>query len=144
MHLRRRLVPAKSPWSTPLIAAVTSIAVVAAAAIGGHDILETQETGSGPIEVASASESFGDGETVMVDDPAIAAQGDGSGPRAVKQFHRDEPFSSFAVTWKGQRDVAAFVRAKQPDGSWSEWYDMDAMSYSGDDPSATNGTSTLR
>ena len=143
MHLRRRLVPAKSPWSPPLIAAVTSIAVVAAAAIGGHDILETQETGSGPIEVASASESFGDGETVMVDDPAIAAQGDGSGPRAVKQFHRDDPFSSFAVTWKGQRDVAAFVRAKQQDGSWSEWYDIDANAYSSDDPSATNGTELI-
>ena len=91
----------------------------------------------------SHSESFGSGETVVVDDPAIASQGDGSGPRAVKQFHRDETFSSFAVTWKGPRDVAAFVRAKQPDGSWSEWYDMDAMSYSGNDPSATNGTELI-
>ena len=122
---------------------VTSIAVVTTAAFGGHTILQTQEAGNGPIEVSSHSESFGSGETVVVDDPAIASQGDGSGPRAVKQFHRDETFSSFAVTWKGPRDVAAFVRAKQPDGSWSEWYDMDAMSYSGDDPSATNGTELI-
>ena len=143
MHLKRRLVATKSRWSTPIIAAVTSIAVVSTAALGGHTILQTQEAGSGPIEVASHSESFGSGETVVVDDPAIASQGDGSGPRAVKQFHRDETFSSFAVTWKGSRDVAAFVRAKQPDGSWSEWYDMDAMSYSGDDPSATNGTELI-
>ena len=143
MQQKRRLVPAKSRWSTPIIAAVTSIAVVSTAALGGHTILQTQEAGSGPIEVASHSESFGSGETVVVDDPAIASQGDGSGPRAVKQFHRDETFSSFAVTWKGPRDVAAFVRAKQPDGSWSEWYDMDAMSYSGDDPSATNGTELI-
>ena len=94
-------------------------------------------------QVSSHSESFGSGETVVVDDPAIASQGDGSGPRAVKQFHRDETFSSFAVTWKGSRDVAAFARAKQPDGSWSEWYDMDSMSYSSDDPSATNGTELI-
>lgn len=143
MQQKRRLVPAKSRWSTPIIAAVTSIAVVTTAAFGGHTILQTQEAGNGPIEVSSHSESFGSGETVIVDDPAIASQGDGSGPRAVKQFHRDETFSSFAVTWKGPRDVAAFVRAKQPDGSWSEWYDMDAMSYSGDDPSATNGTELI-
>ena len=133
----------KSTWSTPVIATVTSIAVVAAAAVGGQTLIQTQEAGSGPIEVSSASESFGSGETVVVDDPAIAAQGEGEGPRAVKQFHRDETFSSFAVTWKGTRDVAAFVRAKQPDGSWSEWYDMDSMSYNNDDPNATNGTELI-
>ena len=143
MHLKRRLVPAKSTWSTPVIATVTSIAVVAAAAVGGQTLIQTQEAGSGPIEVSSASETFGSGETVVVDDPAIAAQGEGEGPRAVKQFHRDETFSSFAVTWKGTRDVAAFVRAKQPDGSWSEWYDMDSMSYNNDDPNATNGTELI-
>ncbi|MDK8896844.1 N-acetylmuramoyl-L-alanine amidase [Corynebacterium sp. MSK004] len=143
MHLKRRLVPAKSTWSTPVIATVTSIAVVAAAAVGGQPLIQTQEAGSGPIEVSSASETFGSGETVVVDDPAIAAQGEGEGPRAVKQFHRDETFSSFAVTWKGTRDVAAFVRAKQPDGSWSEWYDMDSMSYNNDDPNATNGTELI-
>ena len=85
MHLKRRLVATKSRWSTPIIAAVTSIAVVSTAALGGHTILQTQEAGSGPIEVASHSESFGSGETVVVDDPAIASQGEGSGPRAVKQ-----------------------------------------------------------
>ena len=143
MHLKRRLVPAKSTWSTPVIATVTSIAVVAAAAVGGQTLIQTQEAGSGPIEVSSASETFGSGETVVVDDPAIAAQGEGEGPRAVKQFHRDETFSSFAITWKGTRDVAAFVRAKQPDGSWSEWYDMDSMSYNNDDPNATNGTELI-
>lgn len=143
MHLKRRLVPAKSTWSTPVVATVTSIAVVAAAAVGGQTLIQTQEAGSGPIEVSSASETFGSGETVVVDDPAIAAQGEGEGPRAVKQFHRDETFSSFAVTWKGTRDVAAFVRAKQPDGSWSEWYDMDSMSYNNDDPNATNGTELI-
>ena len=143
MQLRRRLVPTKSKWSTPIIAAVTSVSMVAAAAFGGHQVLRTQENGSGPIEVASASTSFGDGETVVVDDAAISAQGEGDGPRAVKQFHRDEPFSMFAVTWKGARDVAAFVRAKQADGSWSQWYGMDNSGYTNDDPNATNGTELI-
>ncbi|MDO5033131.1 N-acetylmuramoyl-L-alanine amidase [Corynebacterium sp.] len=143
MQLRQRIVPTKSRWSTPVIAAVTSISVIAAAALGGQGILKTQDDASGPIEVSSASESFAGGETVVIDDPAIAAQGEGDGPRAVKQFHRDEPFSMFAVTWKGSRDVAAFVRAKQADGSWSEWYNMDSMAYSNDDPNATNGTELI-
>lgn len=101
LRLRRRIVPTKSKWSTPVIAAVTSISMVAAAAFGGNQVLRTQENGSGPIDVASASTSFGDGETVIVEDAAISAQAEGDGPRAVKQFHRDEPFSMFAVTWKG-------------------------------------------
>ncbi|EEI77727.1 putative secreted protein [Corynebacterium striatum] len=143
LRLRRRIVPTKSKWSTPLIAAVTSISMVAAAAFGSNQVLRTQENGSGPIDVSSASTSFGDGETVIVEDAAISAQGEGDGPRAVKQFHRDEPFSMFAVTWKGPRDVAAFVRAKQADGSWTQWYDMDSLSYNNDDPNAVNGTELI-
>lgn len=143
LRLRRRIVPTKSKWSTPLIAAVTSISMVAAAAFGSNQVLRTQENGSGPIDVSSASTSFSDGETVIVEDAAISAQGEGDGPRAVKQFHRDEPFSMFAVTWKGPRDVAAFVRAKQADGSWTQWYDMDSLSYNNDDPNAVNGTELI-
>ena len=36
--------------------------------------------------------------------------------------------------------MAAFVRAKQADGSWTQWYDMDSLSYNNDDPNAVNGT----
>ena len=43
LRLRRRIVPQKSKWSTPLIAAVTSISMVAAAAFGGNQVLRTQE-----------------------------------------------------------------------------------------------------
>lgn len=111
-----------------------------AAAFGGQQVLKTQDSGSGgPIEVKNASESFSDADSVVVDDPAVAAQGDGEGPRAVKHFHRDEPFNMFAVTWEGKRDVHSFVRSKQEDGSWSEWFDMDAMNY-GD---GKNGTELI-
>ncbi|ERS51364.1 MULTISPECIES: N-acetylmuramoyl-L-alanine amidase [Corynebacterium] len=140
MKQRRRLVPTRSPWTTPVIATVSSIALVMAAAFGGQQVLKTQDSGSGgPIEVKNASESFSDADSVVVDDPAVAAQGDGEGPRAVKHFHRDEPFNMFAVTWEGKRDVHSFVRSKQEDGSWSEWFDMDAMNY-GD---GKNGTELI-
>lgn len=140
MKQRRRLVPTRSPWTTPVIATVSSIALVMAAAFGGQQVLKTQDSGSGgPIEVKNSSESFSDADSVVVDDPAVAAQGDGEGPRAVKHFHRDEPFNMFAVTWEGKRDVHSFVRSKQEDGSWSEWFDMDAMNY-GD---GKNGTELI-
>ena len=140
MKQRRRLVPTRSPWSTPVIATVSSIALVMAAAFGGQQVLKTQDSGSGgPIEVKNASESFSNADSVVVDDPAVAAQGDGEGPRAVKHFHRDETFNMFAVTWEGKRDVHSFVRSKQEDGSWSEWFDMDAMNY-GD---GKNGTELI-
>ncbi|MBK4164301.1 N-acetylmuramoyl-L-alanine amidase [Corynebacterium macginleyi] len=140
MKQRRRLVPTRSPWTTPVIATVSSIVIVAVSAFGGQQVLKTQDSHSAaPIEVKNASANFSDAESVVVDDPAVAAQGDGDGPRAVKHFHRDEPFNMFAVTWEGKRDVHSFVRSKQKDGSWSEWFDMDAMNYN----EGKNGTELI-
>ncbi len=140
MQQRRRLVPTRSKWSTPVIAAVTSIALAATAAFGGQQVLKTQDSNNGgPIEVKNASASFSDGESIVVDDPAVAAQGDGEGRRAVKQFHRDDTFNMFAVTWEGKRNINSFVRSKQQDGSWSEWLPMDAMNYT----EGKNGTELI-
>ena len=140
MQQRRRLVPTRSKWSTPVIAAVTSIALAVTAAFGGQQVLKTQDSSNGgPIEVKNSSSSFSDGESIVVDDPAVAAQGDGESRRAVKQFHRDETFNMFAVTWEGKRDINSFVRSKQQDGSWSEWLPMDAMNYT----EGKNGTELI-
>ena len=140
MQQRRRLVPTRSKWSTPVIAAVTSIALAVTAAFGGQQVLKTQDSGNGgPIEVKNSSSSFSDGESIVVDDPAVAAQGDGESRRAVKQFHHDETFNMFAVTWEGKRDINSFVRSKQQDGSWSEWLPMDAMNYT----EGKNGTELI-
>ena len=137
---RRRLVPAKSSWATPVTATLAAIAVAAAAAFGGNQILNTQSGGSGPIDATSSSANFGDGNTVVVDDPAIASQGEGAGPRAVKEFRQDDPFSMFALTWQGQKDVAAFVRAEQEDGSWGEWFSAEPMDVTTE---GTNGTDLI-
>ena len=123
MKQRRRLNPA-SARKTPVLAAVTSVALVAAGAFGGNEILKTQDVGGGEVNVTSSSASFGDGENVVVEDAAIATQGEGDEPRTVKEFTRDEEFSIFGLTWTGDRDIAAYVRAQRADGSWSEWYHM--------------------
>lgn len=127
MQLRRRLAPAKSRWTTPITAVATSVALVAAAAFGGNQILSTQSAGSDPIDATTETTSFSSGDTVTVDDPAIASQGLGAGPRAVKEFHRDQPFSMFALTWEGDKDVAAFVRPQKADGTWGEWFSAEPM-----------------
>ena len=124
MKQRRRLNPS-SARKTPVLAAVTSVALVAAGAFGGNEILKTQEVGAGDVNVTSASASFGDGDNVVVDDAAIATQGGSDEPRTVKEFTRDEEFSIFGLTWTGERDIAAYVRAERADGTWSEWYAMD-------------------
>ncbi|MDY3128199.1 MAG: N-acetylmuramoyl-L-alanine amidase [Corynebacterium sp.] len=140
MLQRRRLVPTRKAWACPVTAVLAATAVATAAAFGGNQILNTQDAGSGPIEATSNSASFDDGATVVVDDPAIAAQGDGTGPRAVKEFRQDEKFSQFAVTWEGDKDLAAFVRAEQADGTWSEWYDLEPM---GIESTGVNGTDLI-
>src|SRR5699024_11132207 len=124
---RRRLVPTRSSWATPVTAILAATAVAAAAAFGGNQSLNTQSGGPGPIETTSSSANFGDGDTVAVDDPAIAAQAGGAGPRAVKEFRQDDPFSMFALTWQRKKDVGAFVRAEQEDGFWGEWFNAEPM-----------------
>lgn len=123
MKQRRRLNPS-SGRKTPVLAAVTSVALVAAGAFGGNEILKTQDVGGGEVNVTSSSTSFGDGANVVVEDAAIATQGEGDQPRTVKEFSRDEEFSIFGLTWTGERDIAAYVRAQRADGTWSEWYHM--------------------
>lgn len=141
MQLRRRLVPTQSKWATPVVAIIASVSVVAAAVFAGNDILNTQSAGNGPIETTTSQANFGDGETVVVDDPAIAAQGGEGGPRAVKEFHQDEPFSQFALTWEGgDKDLAAFVRPQLADGTWGEWYDAEPL---GIETGGTNGTELI-
>ena len=72
MQQRRRLVPTRSKWSTPVIVAVTSIALAVTAAFGGQQVLKTQDSNNGgPIEVKNASASFSDGESIVVDDLSL-------------------------------------------------------------------------
>jgi len=138
---RRRIATSRQASVSPTLAVVLSIALVVTAAFGGNQILQTQDAGSGPIDVSQATASFASGDNVVVDDAAIAAQGGEPGPRTVKEFTRDEEFSMFAVTWTGDRDIAAFVRSQNADGSWRQWYPAEPVGQSG--PNGENGTELL-
>ena len=125
MKQRRHLNPSTRK-KTPVIAVASTLAVIAASVFGGNEILKTQDVGSANIQVSSSTASLADAKSIIVDDPAVATQGEGDEARTVKEFVRDEEFSVFGLTWEGDRDIAAFVRAERPDGTWSEWYEMDA------------------
>ncbi|AZA08311.1 N-acetylmuramoyl-L-alanine amidase [Corynebacterium pseudopelargi] len=140
MQQRRRLIPAKK---RPVIALVSALAVAASGVVGlqATNVINTDGEGIAPVTAAVDTESLAEGINVVIDDAAIAAQG-GEGPRTVKEFHRDQTFSQFAVTWEGEKDIAAFVRAKRPDGSWSEWYDTEPMNF-GNGSSSKRGTDLI-
>lgn len=124
MPQRRRL---HAGSQRPVLAAVLAITLIASAALGIGGIQKTQNAGLDPIAASLTTTSFDGGENVVVEDSAITAQGEEPGPRNVKEFSRDEPFSLFALSWQGQRDLAAFFRAQREDGSWGPWYDADPL-----------------
>ncbi|SDL98040.1 Uncharacterized conserved protein, contains LGFP repeats [Corynebacterium mycetoides] len=125
MQQRRRLTR-PAPGKNPVLAALMSVALIAAAAFGGNQIMNVQSLGGGDVSVDLASESLGAGENIAVDDAAVMTQGvEQTEHRVVKEFTREQPFSMVALTWEGERDIVAFVRAERADGTWSEWYRMD-------------------
>lgn len=142
MQQKRRLTAARPK---PVAAIVLTAALAITGALGGNKILNTDGPDATNVEVLNESVSFDSGTNVLVDDPAIATQGDGTGgtARTVKEFTRDEEFSQFALTWYGERDIAAFVRAEMPDGSWSPWYDMDPQDSGYINPDGINGTELI-
>ncbi|MDK8845307.1 N-acetylmuramoyl-L-alanine amidase [Corynebacterium sp. MSK297] len=132
MHLRRRIGTSGSlrNWASasPVVAVTATAALVVTAAFGGHQVLQTQNAGSGQAEASISTANFSSGTATVVDDPAVATQGDGPAPsRAVQEFTKDEEFDSFALTWSGDRDINAHFRSKRADGSWTEWFEADAL-----------------
>ncbi|AKF29027.1 hypothetical protein YH66_14475 [[Brevibacterium] flavum] len=119
---------------------LTAVLGASGLAAAGTQYLNTQGEGIGPVAVQNDSESFNSGTNVVVEDAAVTAQGEGGGARTVKEFQRDQQFSSFALTWSGQKDVTAFVRAEQEDGTWSQWYDLEPMV---NEDQGTNGTELI-
>ncbi|ANR63759.1 hypothetical protein C627_14225 [Corynebacterium glutamicum ZL-6] len=138
MQQRRRISETrKKPMLAIILTAVLGASGLAAA---GTQYLNTQGEGIGPVAVQNDSESFNSGTNVVVEDAAVTAQGEGGGARTVKEFQRDQQFSSFALTWTGKKDITAFVRAEQEDGTWSQWYDLEPMV---NEDQGTNGTELI-
>lgn len=125
--LQRRTI--RTTTSRPLWAFLLSTALIASAAVGVQNgITKTQSAGIEPVSASMETASFNDGATVVVDDPAVAAQGGESGPRAVKEFTRDKEFSMFALTWNGEKDVTAHFRGQRADGTWTQWFQAEPAS----------------
>ena len=141
MQQRRRIATSGQTSVNPTLAVILTLALIASAAFGGNRILQTQDGGGSPIEVATATESFASGDNVLIDDAAIASQSGVPGPRTVKEFSRDEEFSLFALTWINDNDVAAYVRAEMPDGSWGPWWSAEPIGDMG--PNGENGTELI-
>ncbi|MCT2248561.1 hypothetical protein M3G47_10850, partial [Corynebacterium sanguinis] len=149
MQQRRRLTR-PAPGKNPVLAALTTLttlALVAAAAFGGSNIVNVQSLGpGGGVSVNLASESLAAGDNVAVDDAAVMTQGgEQVEHRVVKEFTREKPFSVVGLTWEDERDIVAYVRAQRADGTWSEWYQMDtAANAAGDTTSGTkHGTDPI-
>ena len=141
MHQRKRLNRASTrtaPWRTAILAALLTVAMVATAAFSGDNILRVQSVGGPDKEVYTDTASFASGNDTTVDDAAVKTQGgEKEVRRVVKEFSRDREFTMFGLTWKGDRDVVAYVRAQKADGSWSEWYEMDHADNTGSDTFGT-------
>lgn len=136
MKQRRRLTRSM-PGKKPVLAALTSVALAAAAVFGGSQIVHVQSIGGANVSVDMASASLSSGENITVDDAAVMTQGgEQNEQRVVKEFTRDTPFSLVGLTWEGERDIVAYVRSQREDGSWSQWYQMDPA---GNEDSAESG-----
>jgi hypothetical protein len=150
MKQRRRLRTAKSH---PVTAIMLALALVASAVVGlsTSRVIQTQADKIDPVTPTLATDSFATGDDVVVDDAAIKSQGifhthSPAAPeteRTVKQFTKEEEFSQFAITWTGQKDIAAFIRSQRPDGSWSEWFDTHPLEFSISDESSKQGTELI-
>lgn len=139
MQQRRKLTAKRL---RPTTAMLSALAVVGSTLVGiqATNVLRTDGSAIDPVTPSVATTNLADGENIVVEDSAIASQGGVPGPRTVKEFSKEDPFSMVAVTWEGNKDVAVFVRALRGDGTWSEWYDTDPYDLSDVTGSAKQGT----
>ncbi|WJZ03871.1 N-acetylmuramoyl-L-alanine amidase [Corynebacterium freiburgense] len=124
MLQRRRLLAVSH---RPALAAILAVTLLVSVVLSVGGIQKTQDAGQSPISADINTTSFDGGDNVVVEDSAIIAQGETAGPRSVKEFSREEPFSIFALSWQGDRNLAAFFRAQKDDGSWGPWYDAEPL-----------------
>ncbi|MET7769173.1 N-acetylmuramoyl-L-alanine amidase [Nocardia sp. NPDC005366] len=58
----------------------------------------------------------------------------------VKELSRDTPFSVVALTAKDLVNTKAMVRARQPNGTWGQWYETEPVDTRGTDHTAADRT----
>ncbi|WP_257162094.1 N-acetylmuramoyl-L-alanine amidase [Corynebacterium cystitidis] len=126
--IQRRRLSQSTSTSNPVLVVLVTAALAITAAFGGNYVMKTQSLGGANVEVMNQTQPLAQGTSVVVEDPAVPSQGESpEAQRTVKEFTNNTPFSMFALTWEGETDTAAFVRAEREDGAWSEWYELDHM-----------------
>lgn len=121
-----------SKSSLGAVAVLAAAAITPVAAVGIGQVADEAPTSSaadtGVNEVSLSSAPLAEG----------VPQDVAGGGAQVREVSSETPFSMVGVTWKGEHDATARVRAQQPDGSWGEWFEADSVAGDLDSGQATS------
>jgi len=67
----------------------------------------------------------------------------GATDAAIKEISQSKPFSMVALTWDGITDTTAYIRAKQPNGQWGQWFSTDGTDGNAQHRAGTQGTEPI-
>lgn len=128
-----------SKASLGAVAVLTAATLSPVAVVGISNVVDSQQlsTSATPGETGTQEVALSDAPNAMGIPQDIAG---GEGP--VKEITSETPFSMIGITWDGERDASAKIRAKQADGSWGEWFEADSMIDDVDGPSANGRSGT--
>lgn len=110
-------------------AAVTPVAAVGIGQVADDSPAPSSAADTGVNEVSLDSAPLAEGVTQDI----------AGGGEQVREVSADTPFSMVGVTWKGEHDATARIRAQQPDGSWGEWFEADSVAGDLDAGQSTGG-----
>ena len=110
-----------SKSSLGAVAVLAAAAITPVAAVGIGQVADEAPTSNaadtGVNEVSLSSAPLAEG----------VPQDIAGGGAQVREVSSETPFSMVGVTWKGEHDATARIRAQQPDGSWGEWFEAESV-----------------
>ncbi|AZA12535.1 N-acetylmuramoyl-L-alanine amidase [Corynebacterium choanae] len=157
MPQRRRITTYRKPVTAWVTAAAVAFAGGGVMVLGNHEQSQVALAGDNdPLvdAVRLAAAPYTEGLSVALEHPLLNDLKDvldtygllpEDAPQTITEFTREEPFTMFALTWKGSQDLNTFVRALQEDGTWSQWYAAPTLNRpDGQDAAGdTNGTQMI-
>ena len=126
-----------STWPTRL--AATLVGAAATLALAAPVTLAAPAAADPQPSELRATEST---EVTLADVPETGVSSQGSDPAVVREVTRSTTFSMAALTWTGVAPTDTAVRARQPDGGWSPWFELGAIDGADDADGVTTGGAT--
>lgn len=134
-QFRRGRATAAAPRTPASVASLAShsslwaVAVLTAATVTPIAVVGVQTVADNAPAAAVAPAETGVQEVPLADAPNAQGvpQDIADGDAVVKEITSQTPFSMVGVTWSGNDDGSAQIRAKQPDGSWGQWFAADSV-----------------